>query len=99
MTDLRSEFHNEIAQWSAIAFKTAYTILRNESDAEEITQEAVLRAYQRLSQLRERDRACAWLSRIAWRLALNRVRANRTRMLRHELATKVSPQVYTAIDQ
>jgi len=57
-------------------------VLRNRDDAEDVAQEAFLRAYQSFSRLRDRDRFRAWLVRITWRLALDRIRAARRREAR-----------------
>ena len=43
----------------------AFAQLLNEADAEDVTQEAFLYAYERLGQLRSPDRFSAWISRIA----------------------------------
>jgi RNA polymerase sigma-70 factor (ECF subfamily) len=57
-------------------FQVAYAVLANAADAEEVTQEAFLRAYQKFSSLRDPQKFRAWVARMSWRLALNRRRAN-----------------------
>jgi len=54
-------------------------------DAEDVAQEALLRAYQRFDRLRDRHRFRAWLVRIAFRLALDRLRSGKRRELRDTL--------------
>ena len=65
-----------------LAFRVARGVLRNDADAEDVAQEALLRAYQNLGRLRERVSFRAWLVRIAFRLALDRLRAAKRRHLR-----------------
>jgi RNA polymerase sigma-70 factor (ECF subfamily) len=57
-------------------------VIRHREDAEDVAQEALLKAYRRFARLRDRDRFRAWLVRMTWRLALDRQRADRRRLLR-----------------
>jgi len=65
-----------------LAFRVARGVLRNDADAEDIAQEALLRAYRRFERLRERTRFRAWLVRISFRLALDRLRSTKRRQQR-----------------
>lgn len=65
-----------------LAFRVARGVLRNDADAEDVAQEALLRAYQRLDRLRDRKQFRAWLVRITFRRALDRLRAIKRRQLR-----------------
>jgi RNA polymerase sigma-70 factor (ECF subfamily) len=56
--------------------------LRNDADAEDVAQEALLRAYRRFERLRDRARFRAWLVRISFRIALDRLRAAKRRQQR-----------------
>jgi RNA polymerase sigma-70 factor (ECF subfamily) len=96
--DLKHNFEEGISRWSRLAYRAAYCILRCTADAEEITQEAVLRAYERLWQIREPERVGAWVQRIAWRLAQNKVRANKTRMRKEALRPRGQFHRETPID-
>jgi RNA polymerase sigma-70 factor (ECF subfamily) len=59
-------------------FRTVYRIVGNEADAEDITQEAFLRAYTNLNQFRQDAKFSTWVTRIAINLAFNAVeRRNR----------------------
>jgi len=51
----------------------AYSVLRNAQDAEDVAQETFFRAF-RSGEAENIERMRAWLARIAWRLALNRLR-------------------------
>jgi RNA polymerase sigma-70 factor (ECF subfamily) len=81
-SSLEREFEERLADSSALAFRVALGVLRNRDDAEDVAQEAFLRAYQSFSRLRDRERFRAWLVRITWRLALDRIRAARRREAR-----------------
>lgn len=75
---LRREFEERLAECGPLAFRVARGVLRNAADAEDVAQEALLRAYRRFERLRDRTRFRAWLVRISFRLALDRARsANR----------------------
>lgn len=80
---LEGEFEARFAESSALAFRVAYSVLRRRQDAEDVAQEAFVRAHRRwFHQLRDRDRFRAWLIRMTWRLALDRQRADRRRAMR-----------------
>jgi RNA polymerase sigma-70 factor (ECF subfamily) len=57
-------------------------VLRHRQDAEDVAQEAFVKAYRTFSQLRDRDRFRAWLVRMTWRLAIDRQRNDRRREAR-----------------
>lgn len=60
-------------------YGAAYAILQNEADAEEVAQEAVLKAFSKLHQFRGESRFSTWLVRIAINEARIRARRNRLR--------------------
>jgi len=97
--DVKHNFEEGISRWSRLAYRAAYCILRSTADAEEVTQEAVLRAYERLWQIREPERVGSWVQRIAWRLAQNKMRANKTRMRKQGLGPRDHYRGESAIDQ
>src|SRR3954453_23589078 len=77
--DLKREFENRLAETSTLAFRVAFAVLRNSEDAEDVAQEAFVKAYRNFPQLRDRDRFRAWLVRITCGLALTRIRSERRR--------------------
>jgi RNA polymerase sigma factor (sigma-70 family) len=81
----RELFESLLVECGPLAFRVARGVLRNTADAEDVAQEALLRAYRRFRHLRERDRFRAWLVRIAFRLALDRVRTARRREMRETM--------------
>ncbi len=83
--DTRREFEERLAECGPLAYRVARGVLRNTADAEDIAQEALLRAYSKFDRLRDRNRFRAWLVRIAFRLALDRLRSGKRRELRDTL--------------
>jgi len=80
--DTRREFEERLAECGPLAYRVARGVLRNTADAEDVAQEALLRAYRQFDRLRDRSRFRAWLVRIAFRLALDRLRSAKRRELR-----------------
>lgn len=62
-----------------ILYRTARSILRNDSDAEDAVQEAWLHAYRSMGGFRHESRLSTWLVRIAANEALGRLRASNRR--------------------
>ena len=75
-------FGERIAENQRRVFQIAYSVLGNSADAEDVAQEAFLRAYQKFASLREAEKFRAWVNRIVFRLALNRKRGYRRRLAR-----------------
>jgi RNA polymerase sigma-70 factor, ECF subfamily len=75
-------FGQRIAENQRRVFQIAYSVLGNSADAEDVSQEAFLRAYQKFDSLREAEKFRAWVNRIVFRLALNRKRGYRRRLAR-----------------
>jgi RNA polymerase sigma-70 factor (ECF subfamily) len=76
------EWESLLAENAPLAFRVARGVLRNDADAEDVAQEAMLRAHRRFDRLRERARFRAWLVRISFRMALDRLRAIKRRQAR-----------------
>src|SRR5881394_760389 len=83
---LEREFEARLVESSTLAFRVAFSVLRHRQDAEDVAQEAFVKAYRRFSQLRDRDRFRAWLVRMTWRLAIDRQRGDRRRIARDRSA-------------
>jgi RNA polymerase sigma-70 factor (ECF subfamily) len=82
---LRREFEERLAECGQLAFRVARGVLRNTADAEDVAQDAVLRAYRRFDKLRDRSRFRTWLVRITFRLALDRTKSSNRRQQRETL--------------
>ncbi|MGC2389221.1 MAG: sigma-70 family RNA polymerase sigma factor [Candidatus Acidiferrum sp.] len=93
--DLRQEFEERLAECGPLAYRVARGVLRNSADAEEVAQEALLRAYRRFERLRDRTRFRAWLVRIAFRLAIDRARSSKRREIRETLWSQPAPRPST----
>jgi RNA polymerase sigma-70 factor, ECF subfamily len=88
--DAEREFEARLRDSSGLAFSIAYGVLRNRADAEEVAQDAFARAFGRFRQLRDREAFRSWLTRMTWRLAIDRWRADRRRAARED-AVAVEP--------
>ncbi|HEX7138331.1 MAG TPA: sigma factor, partial [Vicinamibacterales bacterium] len=60
---LEQEFEARFVESETLAFRVAYAVLRHRQDAEDVAQEAFVRAHRMFTQLRDRDRFRAWLVR------------------------------------
>lgn len=76
---IRREFEERLADSGALAFRVARSVLRNDADAEDVAQEALLRAFRKFARLRDRNRFRGWLVRISFRIALDRLRSAKRR--------------------
>lgn len=93
--ELRREFEERLAECGPLAYRVARGVLRNSADADDVAQDALLRAYRRFARLRDRGRFRAWLVRIAFRLALDRARSSKRREARETLWSRESPKAST----
>jgi len=80
---LAREFERRLADCPKLAYCVALGVMHNTAEAEDVAQEAMLRAYRNFHRLRDRERFRGWLVRATFRLALDRIRSKRRRE-RHE---------------
>src|SRR5262249_49690258 len=66
-----------LRRYNQRVYRTARSVLRNDAEAEEVAQEAWVRAFDRLSQFAGRGRFASWVTQIALREALSRARRGR----------------------
>src|SRR5688572_12566921 len=113
--DLTTEFEARLADSGTLAVRVAYGVLRNRADAEDVAQEAFVRAFRRFADLRDRGKFRGWLVRMTWRLALDFRRGGKRRTAREDgaarswpatgdaeadmVATDRSKRLWAAIDQ
>jgi RNA polymerase sigma-70 factor, ECF subfamily len=90
------EFEARLAECGPLAYRVARGVLRNSADAEDVAQEALLRAYRNFDRLRDRNRFRAWLVRISFRLALDRLRSAKRREQRDVLWSQPAHQLPVA---
>jgi RNA polymerase sigma-70 factor (ECF subfamily) len=74
----RDAFRVLVERHSQSVFRLAYRMTGNQHDAEEIVQEAFLRAYQKLGQFAERANFGTWVYRIAANYAIDRMRQRKS---------------------
>ena len=98
------DFEARLVESSTLAFRVAFGVLRHRQDAEDVAQEAFVKAYRSFGQLRDRDRFRAWLVRMTWRLAIDRQRGDRrrtSRLVEHEATSRPGrsgPVAQAAVD-
>ena len=88
--ELEREFEARIADCSTLAVRVAFSVLRQQQDAEDVAQEAFVRAHRSFRKLRNRESFRAWLVRTTWRLALDHRRGEQRRSARqnaHAIST------------
>ena len=73
-------FYQLIRPYERRVYATAFAITRNESDAEDVAQEAMLKAFKNLAQFRSEARFSTWLIQITVNEARMRKRKERSSM-------------------
>ncbi|HEY2460002.1 MAG TPA: sigma-70 family RNA polymerase sigma factor [Candidatus Acidoferrum sp.] len=81
----RDAFRVLVTRHSQKVFRLAYRMTGNQQDAEEVVQEAFLRAYQKLGQFAARANFGTWVYRIAANYAIDRMRQRRSEDAQREL--------------
>jgi len=71
---VRVWFEGVLAENYRLLFTVAWRVVRNERDAEDVVQEAILKGFKSLDRLREAAQAAGWLCRIVHSTALDAVR-------------------------
>src|SRR6201987_882272 len=74
----RDAYRILVERHSPNVFRLAYRMTGNRHDAEEVVQEAFLRAYEKLSQFAARANFGTWVYRIAANYALDRMRQKKS---------------------
>ena len=77
-------FYELIKPYERRLYATALAILRNEADAEDIAQDAILKAFRHLSQFRGDSKFSTWLIQIT---------VNEARMRRRRMATRTTESI------
>lgn len=68
----REAFAELVRRYQRFVFQVAYGVIPNAADAEDVAQEALIKAYSSLGSLHDAAAFPTWLARIATRLALNK---------------------------
>ena len=77
--DEAQQFESFLHDYQNMVFSTAMRLLANPSEAEDVTQETFLRAYQRFGELKSSPTAGGWLKTVATNLSLNHLSRYRSR--------------------
>lgn len=93
----RDAFRSLVERHSHSVFRLAFRMTGNEHDAEEVVQEALLRAYRRLAGFESRANFGTWLYRITVNCALDFVRA-RQRHTEHRQQPAADPEQPDLLD-
>jgi len=96
---LEREFEERVTDSTTLAFRVALGVLRRREDAEDVAQEAFLRAHRSFAALRDRDRFRSWLVRTSFRLALDHLRSRSRRQRREDVVSLEPPTVASAEDE
>ena len=78
MTDAQ-QFETFMQNYQNMVFSTAMRLLARQSEAEDVTQEVFLKAYQHFDQLHDNPSAGGWLKTVATNLSLNHLARYRSR--------------------
>src|SRR5277367_1722105 len=81
----REAFYELIRPYERMVYVTAISIVKNPADAEEVAQEAVLKAFSKLASFRAESKFSTWLIQITYNEAKMKLR-------------KARPQLYDSID-
>jgi RNA polymerase sigma-70 factor (ECF subfamily) len=82
------DFERLMRENQRVVYQIAYGVLGNSGDAEDVAQDAFVRAFEKLTSLREPERFRGWIYQITRRLALNRLRSDLRTRRREELISK-----------
>lgn len=74
----REAFAFLVNRYKAPAYSIALKILKNPGNAEEVVQEAFVRAFHSIKQFREECKFSTWLYRIVYNTSISQIRKNRT---------------------
>lgn len=70
-------FAHLVNRYSAMAYTLAYRILENKHDAEEVVQDAFVKAFENLASFRRKSNFSTWLYRIVYNTAVSGIRSRR----------------------
>jgi RNA polymerase sigma-70 factor (ECF subfamily) len=77
----REKFHDLIRPYERQVFLTALPLVKNEAEAEDVAQEAILRAYRKLASFRGDAKFSTWLTAITLNEARTRLREGKRAVL------------------
>src|SRR5215467_15318717 len=78
MTDAE-QFETFMREYQNMVFSTAMRLVANQAEAEDISQEVFLKAYERFAELRDSPTVAGWLKTVATNMSLNHLSRYRAR--------------------
>ena len=72
----RNEFRTLVERYQSMVFRTCMGFLHDKDDADDLTQEVFIQAYQSLNKFKNDSAFSTWIYRIAVNASLNRLRKN-----------------------
>jgi RNA polymerase sigma-70 factor, ECF subfamily len=81
------DFERLMRENQRVVYQIAFGVVGNAVDAEDVTQDAFVRAFENLTSLREPERFRAWILQITRRIALNRRRSDARARHREEISS------------
>jgi RNA polymerase sigma-70 factor (ECF subfamily) len=87
----RDAFGDLVKRHSRMLFRLAYRMMGNQADADDVVQDAFLRAYQKLASFESRADFGTWIYRIALHCALDRLHKRRAEYSRR-VSEKTDPE-------
>jgi len=76
----REAFYELVQPYERMVYATAISVVKNPADAEEVAQEAVLKAFSNLSSFRSESKFSTWLLQITYNEAKMRLRKTRSHL-------------------
>jgi RNA polymerase sigma-70 factor, ECF subfamily len=70
-------FHELVRPYERVVFLSAWSLLRNDEDAEDVAQEAILKAFKNISRFRQEAKFSTWLIQITLNEAKMKLRKDR----------------------
>src|SRR3954471_13223082 len=78
MTDAE-QFETFMREYQNMVFSTAMRLVANQAEAEDISQEVFLKAYERFAELKDSPTVAGWLKTVATNMSLNHLTRYRAR--------------------
>ena len=95
----RAAFEDLVRQYDSAVLRLAYHLTRNEQDAQDIYQEAFLKAYRNINNFRFECSFYTWIYRIVTNLCLDLLRKRQVRKEDSAIATDSEGGTYDMMDQ
>lgn len=92
------DFWHIVRRYQGMAYKTAFSITRRQEDAEEVAQDAFVKAFSSLATFKGLSRFSTWFFRIVYYTGLNHLEKNRSYQRRINPDRHINPDDFFAED-